>query len=303
MNTIEIKNLTKVIHDKNIITDLSVDIKKGEVFGFLGPNGAGKTTVIRMIVGLISPTNGEIKICGYSIKEDRNLALNKIGAIIETPQMYDYMSGFANLKHYANMHMNISKQRIYQISKDLGIENRLKDKVRTYSLGMKQRLGIAQALLHEPEILILDEPTNGLDPTGIREFRDYIIDLAHQQGMTIFISSHLLSEIELMCDRIGIIKSGKLIEIKDLNDKGSKDLKTYNIKVENANIAYNVLNEEFPTSITNNEYINIKCQEESIPHIISLISNLTRIYSIEENKQTLEDHYFNTIAEEEVKNA
>lgn len=209
---VELQNVTKKIKGKTIIDNLSFSVRRGEIYGFLGPNGAGKTTTIRMMVGLISMTSGNIVIEGHNIRTDRSKAMAHVGAIVENPELYKFMTGRKNLQHFIRMSGKpITEQRIQEIVKLVDLENALDKKVKTYSLGMRQRLGVAQALLHNPSILILDEPTNGLDPSGIRELRDYLRHLAKKENISILVSSHLLSEIELMCDRVLIIQNGKFI--------------------------------------------------------------------------------------------
>jgi ABC-2 type transport system ATP-binding protein len=211
---VQIKGVSKRIGSKMIIDKLSFDVPRGEVFGFLGPNGAGKTTTIRMMVGLMSITEGDIYIGGSSIRTDFEKAIRHVGAIVENPEMYKFLTGYQNLVHYARMIPGISKDRVQEVIRLVMLENRIHDKVKTYSLGMRQRLGIAQALLHKPDVLILDEPTNGLDPAGIRELRDHLRMLTQQEGISVIVSSHLLSEMELMCDRVAIIQNGKLIDVR-----------------------------------------------------------------------------------------
>ncbi|GAA0736136.1 ABC transporter ATP-binding protein [Clostridium oceanicum] len=215
---IKITNLTKKISNKTIIDDLSLDIYKGQVLGFLGPNGAGKTTTIRMIVGLISMSSGEVLIGGNSIKTDFKKAIKDVGAIVENPEFYKFLSGYKNLLHFAKMYDNVSKERIDEVIKMVNLQESIHEKVKGYSLGMRQRLGIALAMLHNPSVLILDEPTNGLDPEGIAEMRTYLKDLAHNENVAVLVSSHLLSEMQLMCDRVAIIKKGKLLAIKNSNE-------------------------------------------------------------------------------------
>lgn len=212
---VRLSNVTKKIGSKTIIDRLTLDIPAGQVFGFLGPNGSGKTTTIRMMVGLMSITEGDIVISGSSIRTDFEKAIAHIGAIVENPEMYKFLTGYQNMVHYARM-SGVSKERINEAVALVGLENRIHDKVKTYSLGMRQRLGVAQAILQRPKLLILDEPTNGLDPQGIRELRDYLRVLAREEGTTVFVSSHLLSEMELMCDTVAIIQSGKLIDVRSL---------------------------------------------------------------------------------------
>lgn len=211
---VRLQDVTKKIGSRTIIDKLTLDVPSGEVFGFLGPNGAGKTTTIRMMVGLMSITSGDILIDGHSISKQFERAIRHVGAIVENPEMYKYMTGYQNLIHFARMIPGITSHRVREVVSLVGLDARIHDKVRTYSLGMRQRLGVAQAILHKPKLLILDEPTNGLDPAGIRELRDYLRKMAQQEGVAVFVSSHLLSEMELMCDRVAIIQNGRLIDVR-----------------------------------------------------------------------------------------
>jgi ABC-2 type transport system ATP-binding protein len=241
-NILLVENVTKVINKKSIVKDLNFSIDEGEILGFLGPNGAGKSTTLRMIVGLSKPTSGKIEICGQSVTENYIKSMSNVGCIIEGPDLYNYMSGIDNLKMFAAMSKDISEKDIYDVVELVGLKNRIKDKVRTYSLGMKQRLGLAQALINNPKLLILDEPTNGLDPSGINEFRNLVKNLAKERNISVLISSHLMSEIELMCDKVAIIKNGIILKsamVKDLlntqevfwilndNEKGREILKNH----------------------------------------------------------------------------
>ncbi|RXI95542.1 ABC transporter ATP-binding protein [Anaerobacillus alkaliphilus] len=214
--TLAVKGLRKVINGKEIIKGIDFDLRQGEVFGFLGPNGSGKTTTIRMIVGLIKPSAGKIEICGYDIQKDFTKAMDNLGCIVENPELYPYLTGWENLKLFSGMMKGIKKTRVQEVVDLVGLTSRIHDKVRTYSLGMKQRLGIAQALLGKPKLLILDEPTNGLDPSGIREMRELIKFLAVEEGLSVFVSSHLLSEIQLMCDRVAIISRGTVLQVNEV---------------------------------------------------------------------------------------
>ena len=216
--TLSVHNLKKVIGKKEIIKGISFELKEGEVFGFLGPNGAGKTTTIRMLVGLIKPTSGSIQIGGYNIEENFEEAMKHLGCIVENPELYPYLSGYDNLLHFANMLDGIGNERIREVTELVGLKDRIHDRVKTYSLGMRQRLGIAQALLGRPKVLILDEPTNGLDPAGIREMREFIRFLAEEEGLSVLVSSHLLSEIQLLCDRVAIISRGTVIRTDSVHN-------------------------------------------------------------------------------------
>lgn len=203
-------HLTKQYGQRLAVNDLSLEVKCGEIFGFLGPNGAGKTTTIRMALGLIRPTSGSVEILGKDVITRRTEVLPRVGALIETPALYLYLSGRNNLRAIGSALGGVPAKRIDAVLDQVGLTGRQKDKVRTYSLGMKQRLGIAMALLQEPDVLILDEPTNGMDPAGIVEMRDLVHSLANQ-GKTIFISSHLLAEVQQICTRVAIIDQGKLV--------------------------------------------------------------------------------------------
>ena len=211
-------NVHKTIKNKEIVKGISFSINAGEVLGFLGPNGAGKSTTLRMIVGLSSPTRGKIIIDGHLITKDYVKAMSKVGCIIEGPDMYNYLSGLENLKMLSSMNKNVTNEDITKVIELVGMQNRINDKVSTYSLGMKQRLGLAQALIHKPKLLILDEPTNGLDPLGINDFRHIIHDLAKKENIAVLISSHLISEVELMCDTVAIIKSGTLLKYSSVSE-------------------------------------------------------------------------------------
>jgi ABC-2 type transport system ATP-binding protein len=213
---LSVQGLKKNIGRKPIIHNVSFDVYAGEIFGFLGPNGSGKTTTIRMLVDLIKPTAGKIIVCGEDIGLHPERALAHIGCIVENPEMYSFMTGWENLEHFARMQADITTSRIAEVVAIVGLDQRIQDKVKTYSLGMRQRLGIAQALLGRPKLLILDEPTNGLDPKGIKELREFIRKLA-EDGMSLFISSHLLSEIQLMCDRVAIIAHGEVIAVGEVD--------------------------------------------------------------------------------------
>ena len=216
MNVLEVNNLTKSLGKREIIKGISFNIKSGEIFGFLGPNGAGKTTTIRMLVGLINPTSGEIKICGHDLKNDTKNALREVGAVVENPELYKYLSGRENLMQIARIR-NVSKEDVEETIKLVGLEGRIDDKVKKYSLGMKQRLGLAASLLSKPKLLILDEPTNGLDPSGILDFREVVQKAAKERGMAIFVSSHILSEVQNLCDKVAFINDGVIKAVEKIN--------------------------------------------------------------------------------------
>lgn len=291
--SLEVNELRKDIGKRQIIKGLTFQVRKGEVFGFLGPNGAGKTTTIRMIVGLTTPTDGDIRILGHNVVTERAEAMKKIGAIVENPELYPFLSGLENLKQYARMQEGITDEDIHRVIKLVGLENRIKDKVKKYSLGMRQRLGLAQALLHNPEVLILDEPTNGLDPAGIREIRDYIRRLAKEQGMSVIVSSHLLAEMELMCDRFGIIKNGQMVRIEDVNTAttGNDHLRhQFDVYPVERAVSY-FTDKELPFEI-NHEMITVTCPSNSVPGIVrDLVQQDIDVYGVVRSKQSLEERF------------
>ena len=289
-----IENLTKKIKGRTIIDDVSFQVYKGEVFGFLGPNGAGKTTTIRMIVGLMNITAGDIKINGFSIQQNFEKAIRSVGAIVENPEMYKFLTGHQNLQQYARMVGGVTEEKVAEVVELVGLSKRINDKVKTYSLGMRQRLGLAQCLLHDPEVLILDEPTNGLDPAGIREIRDYLRQLAREKNMAVIVSSHLLSEMEMMCDRIGIIQNGKLVDVQQVKDFVTDKEKVYEMEVSPVQEAMDVLKKIFPTlSIQKTANgISLALAKESIPDIIkSLVNADIKVYEIKEITKSLEDRF------------
>lgn len=292
--TVSLQNVSKTIKNKKIIDNVSFDVYSGEIFGFLGPNGAGKTTTIRMIVGLMKVSGGDIFICGNSVKNDFEKAIGQVGAIVENPELYKYLTGYDNLKHFARMSESVDKARIDEVIELVGLKERIHDKVKTYSLGMRQRLGLAQALLHKPKVLILDEPTNGLDPQGIREIRDYMKKLAREEGMSVIVSSHLLSEMEMMCDRFGVIQNGKLVDIQNVHEVADKENKKMSITVEPLKKAYQILQEEFPNYTTEvvGKTLQITLDQDEIPSLIkTLVQQDCAIYSVENITVSLEEKF------------
>lgn len=209
---LEVKDLTKIFKNGRGVKDISFDIYKGDVFGFLGPNGAGKTTVMKIIAGLSKANQGEVKIFGYNILNDFEKAMAKVGCIIETAEAFEYLSAYKNLELAARFYKDIKKTRIDEVLELVGLNQFKHEKVNNFSLGMKQRLGLASAILSNPELVILDEPTNGLDIEGTVDIRNTIASLAKEQQVTFLISSHLIHEIELICNRIGIINNGIMIK-------------------------------------------------------------------------------------------
>jgi ABC-type multidrug transport system ATPase subunit len=209
--------LSKAYGKRLAVDHLDLQVDRGELFGFLGPNGAGKTTTIRMALGLVAPTNGSIEILGLEVRRNRSKVLPRVGALVESPALYGYMSGRNNLRVFADLLGGVKEKRIDEVLDIVSLTGRDKDKVKTYSMGMKQRLGLAIALLNDPDLLILDEPANGLDPAGIVEMRDLLRGLA-AEGKTVFISSHVLSEVQQICNRVAIINHGKLIRVAPVHE-------------------------------------------------------------------------------------
>ena len=214
---LEVKNLRKKLGKREIIKDISFYIEEGVIFGFLGPNGSGKTTTIRMLVDLISMDSGSISIMGKDITKERELALSHVGAVVENPELYKYLTGYENLRQIARIR-GITEERIDEVVKLVGLEKRIKDKMKKYSLGMKQRLGLAAALLSKPNLLILDEPTNGLDPNGIKEFRTILQTLAREKNMSVFVSSHILGEVQHLCDVVAFIEDGQITAVETMDN-------------------------------------------------------------------------------------
>ncbi|OUM83981.1 ABC transporter ATP-binding protein [Parageobacillus thermoglucosidasius] len=290
---LQLKNVRKDIGKKTIIHDLSLEVFAGEVFGFLGPNGAGKTTTIRMIVGLMGITSGEVLINGISIQKDFEKAIQHVGAIVENPEMYKFLTGYQNLLHYARMTKGVTKERIDEVVQLVGLAKRIHDKVKTYSLGMRQRLGLAQALLHRPSLLILDEPTNGLDPAGIREIRDYLRKLAKEEGLGIIVSSHLLAEMEMMCDRFAIIQHGRLVGIESVQEL-SKQAEKVLLTVEPMQQALAVIKHAYPhMNVTpTKQGIEVSLDYEEIPNLnAALVSEHIKVYGIQVLTKSLEERF------------
>ncbi|ATI53882.1 ABC transporter ATP-binding protein [Bacillus cereus] len=286
---VKVERLTKRIGSKTLVENISFEVKKGEVVGLLGPNGAGKTTLMRMMVGMIRMTEGEVWIDGQSVKEQFESTASKIGAVIETPEFYPFLSGYENLTYFGRMNGNVTEERIDEVVKLLGMGQVIDRKVKAYSLGMRQRLGIAQALIHDPDVLILDEPTNGLDPSGIHEMRMYIKKIAHEQGKAVLVSSHLLSEVELMCDRVIIIQHGEYVATQNIQHNQSEEMETIRIRVDDANKAAEMLDQD--VLIKGNDLL-IHVKDEEIPNVIrTLLEKNIQVYRVYEDRKTLEEQF------------
>jgi len=236
------RNLSKQYGNRLVVDNLNLEVRRGEILGFLGPNGAGKTTTIRMALGLIAPTSGSVEILGLDVAAQRANVLPRVGALVETPALYLYMSGRDNLSAVGSVLGGVPKARVDAVLELVGLSARQKDRVRTYSLGMKQRLGVAMALLQDPDVLILDEPANGLDPAGIVEMRDLMHRLS-AEGKTVFISSHLLPEVQQICTRVAIINLGKLVTESTIEDL-TKGHGEFAVTLEHAEMALAAIQEQ-----------------------------------------------------------
>jgi ABC-type multidrug transport system ATPase subunit len=243
---IEVRGLTKRFKNIIAVDNLDLNVYRGDVFGFLGPNGAGKSTTIRMLLSLIKPTSGSIKIFGKSIKENREAILAKVGAIVEKPDFYLYLTAYKNLEILGKLSgADTSKKKIMEMLELVGLSKRANSKVKTYSHGMKQRLGIAQALIHDPELIILDEPTTGLDPQGMKEIRDLILYLSRSKNKTIFLSSHILREVELITSRMIIINKGSAQVEGTVDELLSVDKLSVTFEVDNIENAKTIISESY----------------------------------------------------------
>jgi ABC-2 type transport system ATP-binding protein len=291
-------DLTKVIGKKTIVDGVSIQLMPGEVFGFLGPNGAGKTTTIRMLVGLIRPTRGSVTICGHSLRDDFEAAMRCVGCIVETPDLYRFMTGRENLEHFARM-LGAGSADIERVASLVMLAHRLDQRVGTYSLGMRQRLGIAQALLGSPRLLILDEPANGLDPAGIREIRELLRSLA-AGGMSVLVSSHLLAEIELMCDRVAIIHKGRLLRAGTVHDLISSR-RAVELRVGDADRVASLLTGRGVTFDRDSDRLFLHIDELDAPRLVTeLAGDGVDIYSVRPRTQSLEEMFIDVTGGETV---
>lgn len=290
---LQVKNISKEIKDTKIVDEFSLSMEEGEIVGLVGPNGAGKTTIMRMIVGLIRATSGEIIIDGYSLQDDFINAIKRVGAVIETPELYPYLTGYENLLLLNKLNGKSNKQEIDEIVNLVQLEKNIHKKVKTYSLGMRQRLGVAQALVHAPKLVILDEPMNGLDPVGVKQLRDYLIYIAKEKKVAILVSSHILSEIEIMCDRVVMIAEGK--ELSEIfHEKTNKFI--YSVKINNLENIDKIIG--WPINSVNNENssFEIELEEEEVPSCIKkMVQADIDIYSFEKLDEKLEDKFIDMI--------
>ncbi len=299
------EGLSKSFGRRRAVVDVSFDLYAGEVFGFLGPNGAGKTTTIRMLVGLARPDSGRVRIRGFDLSHDFARAMSHVGSIVESPDLYDYLTGRENLLHFARMLPDGAQARIPELARLVALEERLDEKVETYSLGMRQRLGIAQALLGGPDLLILDEPANGLDPAGIREIRRLVRLLASERGIAVFVSSHLLSEVEQMCDRVTIIHRGRALAtgpVRELLDRSASGATRWRVRpaARAAEILREFSSGESP-SLEDEETVAARIPRDRVPKAIArLASEGVEIFAVEPRASSLEEVFLEVTGGETV---
>ena len=300
-NVLQIKNLQKVFKDTQVVNLSSLSVQQGEIYGFLGPNGAGKTTTMKMILSLISRTNGEIEVFGQSIGTDKQY-LNKIGSMIEEPSYYPNLTGYENLLVFQKI-LGFDKKNIQETLKIVGLDQPKNKKklVKDYSLGMKQRLALAFALVKKPRLLILDEPTNGLDPAGIHEIRDLIIKLAKEQGITVFISTHILSEVEHIADRVGIINHGQLVYEGEIRKIQSNKWLEVRGDFRGRREAISQVLFGYPCKILEIQEDKLKLTNLADQEISSLLRDLivekVPIYEVKQEQETLESIFLNLTKE------
>lgn len=286
-----VSGLQKRVRGRTLVSDVSFRVNPGEIFGFLGPNGAGKTTTIRMMVGLIRPSAGHIEINGYNLRTHPLAAMKHVGCIVENPDLYPYLSGYENLLQLARMQGPAAVKRIADVAELVHLTDRLTDRVGTYSLGMRQRLGIAQALLGDPKLLILDEPTNGLDPAGIRELRTFLRALA-ERGLAIFISSHLLSEIEQLCHRVAIIRNGRTVAEGMVEELLASPSDSALIRVHPVQKALSVLEQEMPGAVAeqNGDTLFLRLGDAQVALAVRRLACAgCDVYEVTRRRMSLED--------------
>jgi ABC-2 type transport system ATP-binding protein len=286
-----VSNLSNRIGKSPIIKDVSFELDRGEILGLLGPNGSGKTTILKMLVGLIKPNKGDIFIEGFHLSKEFEKAIAHVGAIIETPEMYEYLTGNDNLVHFFRMSEDFSYERMKEVIDLLDMQSYINNKVFTYSLGMKQRLGLAQAILHHPSVLLLDEPTNGLDPAGMKDLRMYLRKLADEYGVAIIISSHILAEVEMLCDSVMIIDDGVCIERAQINQiqEESGDIHTFSFELLNAQNIESILEGLHHIQLHSNGF-TVELTPQGVADLNTfLVENKINVIGIERIGNPLED--------------
>jgi ABC-2 type transport system ATP-binding protein len=290
---LEAEGLRKSLGGRLVVSDVSFSLAPGEVFGFLGPNGAGKTTTIRLLTGLARPDAGTVRVGGTDLHEDFEEAMRGVGALVETPDLYPYLTGRENLEHFGRMIGGVDGSRIEAVADLVQLGHRLDDRLAIYSLGMRQRLGLAQALLGEPRVLILDEPANGLDPAGIREIRELIRALARDRGLAIFVSSHLLAEVRLMCDRVAIIHRGRILAVEAIDELLRRGTGRVRFRVRPQGLAAEVLGRRrssAPPDLLDEGWIAASVEPGDVPQVLqTLVDSGVDVFAVEPEMRTLED--------------
>ncbi len=297
MKVLEVKDVYKSFGKREIIKGISFDVEEGEIFGFLGPNGAGKTTTIRMIVGLIAPNKGSITIMGNNISKDKEKALANVGAVVENPELYLYLSGRENLMQIARIR-NIPKEEVEKVIRLVGMEQRINDKVKKYSLGMKQRLGLAAALLPNPRLLILDEPTNGLDPSGILDFRNIVKRASREKGTAVFVSSHILNEVQQLCDKVAFISGGVIQAVESIVDGVSTETDTITLITKEISKAIDTMHEleiVKDVKVDNQEITALIIKDSSPQLIVELVKAGIEIEEIFKKHKGVEQRYMELV--------
>ena len=289
MNVLKVENLCKKFGSKEVLKNVNLEIDKGDILAFIGPNGAGKTTTIKCILGLQKKNHGKVFINGYDLDTQFVKAMEKVGCIVESPDLYMYLTGYQNLKMHASFYHDIKEEEITRVIKLVGLENRINDKVSKYSLGMRQRLGIAVSLINFPNLLILDEPTNGLDPEGIIELRKLLVKLA-KEGMAILISSHNLSELESFCNKVCIISNGNIIEENSIDEIKKIDENKYVLKVNDTKKLKQLLKEN--DHIIDDNYLEVIKDENDLALFIKeLVMKDILIYEVKKETLSLEEAF------------
>ncbi|MCL2488091.1 MAG: ABC transporter ATP-binding protein [Oscillospiraceae bacterium] len=293
MSILTLEHVQKFFGSRPVVKDLSFSVEEGRIFGFLGPNGAGKTTTIKMILGLLAADHGQITVCGHNVETEFEAAMACVGGIVENPDMYVYLSGYDNLKLQARA-CGMPLSRVDEVVEMVGMQLRIKDKFKTYSLGMKQRIGVAQAMLRRPRLLILDEPTNGLDPAGIKDFRDLLRYLAKNEGITVMVSSHILQEMQEMCDTVGIISNGQLLRIAGVDELTKNVSGRFRFFVRPLDTALELIRQHIADRIADvaADYIELRVSEEEVPTVNNkLIEAGIAIYGVQPVAVSLEESF------------
>lgn len=287
---LNVEKINKKLSKKHILKDVSFNIEEGQILGFIGPNGAGKTTTIKLILGLQKIDSGKITINGYDVKKEFEKAIERVGAIVENPDSYMYLTGYQNIKLISNLYKNIDEKRIQEVINITGLQNRINDKVSKYSLGMRQRLGIAISILNKPNLLILDEPTNGLDPEGIKELRDLLKKLAKEEKMGILISSHNLAELESFCNNVCIIKNGEIISQNTISEIKKDTKPSYLIELNKTDNIDKIIDVKYKILDSNN--IKVTCSNKELSNILKkLLEKDYEIYEAKKLVMTLEEAF------------